>query len=214
MNKSEDDFESLRDYNDYLEQVEEATWNLILKIDVEATESRLRRWEEHQKAQLTSNAAKREVEHTASSALSAKKGAVSRKGPNAPSGNTPDPSILDDMDSGFTFHGLKKRVAPPKEAPFDPFDGCYITPQYYVLQDDYEVDWYKSLKKDPAHLTGNWEVSAYASRTLREAFGGFGIFIEEELSAGGVQSMDVEMATERAALVAGEGNDAIMDDVF
>lgn len=214
LNKLEDDFETLRDYNDYLEQVEEATWNLILKIDVEATEARLRRWEEHQKAQLSSNAARRDVEPASSITLATKKGAVSRKGPNAASDNTLDPSALDDTDSGFTFHGLKKRVPPPKEAPFDPFNGCHITPQYYVLQDDYEVDWYKSLKQDPAHLTGNWEVNAYASRTLREAFGGFGIFIADEISAGGLQPMNAEMATERAALVAGGGDDAIMDDVF
>ncbi|CAO2647703.1 Nn.00g086250.m01.CDS01 [Neocucurbitaria sp. VM-36] len=213
MNKNEADFETLRDYNDYLEQVEEITWNLILKVDVEATESRLRRWEEHQKAELNPGPSRREADPVPTDHLVLKKGAVQRKAPNASSGSTPDPSaIKDDKDTGFSFRGLKKRVAPPKEAPFDPFDGWEITPQYYVLQDNYEVDWYRTYQKDPAHLVAMWDVRDYASRTLREAFGGFGIFIEDEINARAIPSMSAGVATEQAAVVAGA--DVNMDDVF
>ncbi|KAJ4377950.1 TFIIH/NER complex subunit [Neocucurbitaria cava] len=208
MNKSEADFETLRDYNDYLEQVEEITWNLILKIDVEATENRLRRWEEHQKAELNQVPSRREPEDHA-----IKKGAVQRKAPNASSGNTPDPfASKDDQDTGFSFRGLKKRVAPPKEAPFDPFDGWEISPQYYVLQDNYEVDWYKTYKQDTSHLVAMWDVRDYASRTLREAFGGFGIFIEDEINARSVPSGNASIGTQQAAIAA--GSDVNMDDVF
>lgn len=213
MNKKEDDFETLRDYNDYLEQVEEITWNLILKVDVEATESRLRRWEDHQKAELHPGPSRRELDSLPTDHGVPKKGAVQRKAPNASSGNTPDPfTNKDDKDTGFSFRGLKKRVAPPKEAPFDPFDGWGITPQYYVLQDDYEVDWYKTFKKDPAHLVAMWDVSDYASRTLREAFGGFGLFIEDEINARAIPSGSTSIGTEQAAVAA--VTDVNMDDVF
>jgi CDK-activating kinase assembly factor MAT1 len=57
MNKTEDDFETLRDYNDYLEQVEEINWNLILNIDVDATWAKLKKFEAVQK--LASEAAAR-----------------------------------------------------------------------------------------------------------------------------------------------------------
>jgi CDK-activating kinase assembly factor MAT1 len=192
MNKKEDDFETLKDFNDYLEEVEEVTWNLILKTDVEATESRLRRWEEHQKAELNPNAIKRELEQSVpTDHVVLKKGATQRK--NALAANTSHTTTNDKgEDVGFSFHGLKKRVAPPPEAPFDPFGGWSIAPQYYILQDDYDMrDFY--------------------NRSLREAFGGFGVFIEEEIEARAIPSMDAQVGTERAAVAATDVN---MDDIF
>lgn len=44
FNRREDDFESLRDYNDYLNDVEDITFNLIHNIDVEATNARLEKY--------------------------------------------------------------------------------------------------------------------------------------------------------------------------
>ncbi|KAI4614204.1 uncharacterized protein J4E87_009601 [Alternaria ethzedia] len=185
MNKTEDDFESLRDYNDYLEQVEEINWNLILNIDVDATWAKLKKFEALQKAE--SEAAAR----------------------NKSTG------IKDDVDPGFAIRGLKKRVAPPVEAPFDPFGGYTIAPQYYVLQDSYEVDWYARMKRDPAHLVGGHSLQDYCSRTLREAFGGLGVFVEDEISAREApsMSMDADVGTEHAATAA-MSRDVIMDDVF
>ncbi|KAM7270979.1 hypothetical protein ACFE04_030193 [Oxalis oulophora] len=40
FNKREDDFPSLKEYNDYLEQVEDMTFNLIQGIDVQAIEEK------------------------------------------------------------------------------------------------------------------------------------------------------------------------------
>jgi CDK-activating kinase assembly factor MAT1 len=88
MNKKEDDFETLKDYNDYLEEVETITWNLILKIDVEPTESRLRRWEEHQKAELNPNAIRRDYDTSVpTDHVVLKKGGTQRK--TASSANAP-----------------------------------------------------------------------------------------------------------------------------
>ncbi|RDI86060.1 hypothetical protein Vi05172_g4152 [Venturia inaequalis] len=44
-NREESDFETLRDYNDYLQQVEDATFNLINGIDVEATEREIKAYQ-------------------------------------------------------------------------------------------------------------------------------------------------------------------------
>ncbi|TKA26890.1 hypothetical protein B0A50_04337 [Salinomyces thailandicus] len=50
FNRREDDFEGLRDYNDYLNDVEDITFNLINNIDLEDTN---RRFEAYQKANQT-----------------------------------------------------------------------------------------------------------------------------------------------------------------
>lgn len=213
MKKQESDFETLTDYNDYLEQVEEITWNLILKIDVEATETRLRRWEEHQKADLNPNATRRDFQQTIpTDHVVLKKGATHRK--TAAAVNTHQ-SLAHGIteDPGFSFHGLKKRVAPAAEAPFDPFGGWSIAPQYYTVQDDYDVDWITALGKDAVHTVGGYDIRDFYNRALREAFGGFGVFIEEEIGARGVPSGDAVIGTEKAAMVAA-GGDLSMDDVF
>jgi CDK-activating kinase assembly factor MAT1 len=56
MNRREDDFEDLRSYNDYLEEVENLTFNLIYKIDVAETKRKLAEYAEHHKAEITRNA--------------------------------------------------------------------------------------------------------------------------------------------------------------
>lgn len=212
MDKVEDDFETLKDYNDYLEQVEEITWNLILKVDVEATEARLRRWEEHQRNQKNPNAIRREDQSVPTDHVVLKKGALQRK--NASSANTPQPSNDFTQDVGFTFHGLKKRVAPPPEAPFDPFGGWSIVPQYSIVRDDYDVDWLTQQKDDPQHQAGGYDMKDFYSRALRDAFGGFGVFIQDEILARDIPTGDAKVGTSMAALAAVGARDVNMDDVF
>jgi CDK-activating kinase assembly factor MAT1 len=62
FDKQESDFEELLDYNDYLETVEEINWNLILGIDVEETEQKLRKYEEARKAERNPNVIRRATE--------------------------------------------------------------------------------------------------------------------------------------------------------
>jgi CDK-activating kinase assembly factor MAT1 len=196
-----------------LEQVEEVTWNLILKIDVEATENRLRRWEDYQKSESNTATYRRESDMPSEHGVP-KKG-VQRKAPNAASGNTQDGAkTADREDTGFSIRGLKKRVAPPKEPPFDPWGGWSMAPQYYTLQDDYDVSWYAHHKHDNAYLAGGYDVKDFCNRALQEAFGGFGVFIEDEILARDIPSMDANIGTEQAAAVAVGGRDVNMDDVF
>jgi len=170
-----------------------------------ATESRLRRWEDHQKAELNPNAASRREPDN-------KKGGAQRRGPNAAANTGEQVRTTNSEDTGFHFHGLKKRVAPPKEPPFDPSGGWSLSPQYFMLQDSYDVSWYAQYT-DTYHLAGGYAVRDFCSRTLLEAFGGLGVFIEDEVNARDVSSED-NVGTKQAALAAVHGQDVNMDDVF
>ena len=61
-NKTEDDFESLREYNDYLEDVELITFNLTSGIDVEETEKKIRKYEHKNKSNIALNDIKQQEE--------------------------------------------------------------------------------------------------------------------------------------------------------
>ncbi|KAF8392993.1 hypothetical protein HHK36_021234 [Tetracentron sinense] len=71
-NKREEDFPSLREYNDYLEEVEDMTFNLIEGIDVPAIEAKISKYQEENAEQII-NARARKAEELAA-ALAASKG--------------------------------------------------------------------------------------------------------------------------------------------
>jgi len=208
MNKVESDFESLKDYNDYLETVETTTWNLILKVDVEATERRLRLWQQAQ--QDETNSTKRAQQEDPSllsdtSHVILKKGGTQRKQQSI---NMQDTHAGSDgiPEKGFIFHGLKKRVAPPPEKPFDPYEGWSIQPQYYLVQDDYSVDWLTKNKHDIMHSAGGYDMRDFYTRALTDAFSGFGVFIEDEKTTQDIPTTAIGIAS--------GGQDVNMDDVF
>ncbi|CAI6332233.1 unnamed protein product [Periconia digitata] len=223
MNKQESDFERLIDYNNYLEIVEEVTWNLILNIDVEETERKLRLWEEAQKAELNPNATFRRVtdqpeasQLSDSSHVVLKKGGTQRRALATSSGNTSTPSGTEESgkrDTGFVFQGLKKRKLPPPEKAFDPFDGWSIEPQYYALQENHNYQWLTTYDSDPAYFAGGWQTRDYYSRMMEEAFGGMCIFLEDEKVAP-LGSGDDDVGTQNAANAAIGMKDVVMDDVF
>jgi CDK-activating kinase assembly factor MAT1 len=211
MNKEADDFDTLKDYNDYLETVEEVTWNLILKVDVDETNTRLQRWADAQAAET--GATRRTYEPDPS--LPSTTGVVLKKGgqrrAELAQGNTADAGVA--KDKGFSFTGLKKRVKPPPEAPFDPFDGWSIAPQLYTLQGDYDADWLTRHKGSVEQSVGGYQWSDFYNRALQDAFGGLTVFIGEEIRARDVPSMDAGVGTRHAAAAAA-GRDVNMDDVF
>ncbi|XP_015697835.1 uncharacterized protein LOC102713407 isoform X1 [Oryza brachyantha] len=59
FNKTQDHFPSLRDYNDYLEEVEDMTFNLIEGIDVEEIEAKIARYQQENAEQIYLSRAKR-----------------------------------------------------------------------------------------------------------------------------------------------------------
>ncbi|KAG4302903.1 hypothetical protein PCANB_000814 [Pneumocystis canis] len=62
FNKRPDDFKTLAQYNDYLEEVEDITFNLLNNIDVEETEAKLLAYETINKKSIIINAQKAEIE--------------------------------------------------------------------------------------------------------------------------------------------------------
>lgn len=214
MNKEEEDFESLRDFNDYLEQVEEITWNLILKIDVEQTERRLRAFEEAQKAELNPEAPRRFVNagpdtstlsDTAHVVL--KKGGTQRKAHGTSSVNTPDALGID--DKGFHFHGLKKRKAPEPEKAFDPWGGYSVESLYYNTKEEYDHKFF-AVKHEPKFYAFGYKAPEYYDHALRDAFSGLGVFLDED-----IVSQSPNGAVDNGVLpVAVGGRDVEMDDVF
>jgi CDK-activating kinase assembly factor MAT1 len=97
----------------------------------------------------------------------------------------------------------------------DPFDGWSVEPQYYIVQDDYDVEWLTQTKDNPAAIAGGYDMKEFYSRALCDAFSGFGVFIEDEIEARENQvSGDAKIGTRSAATAAVGGKDVNMDDVF
>ncbi|GLT80472.1 hypothetical protein SLA2020_519100 [Shorea laevis] len=59
FNKREEDFPCLRDYNDYLEEVEDMIFKLIDGIDVQAIEEKIKNYQEENAVQIMMNQAKK-----------------------------------------------------------------------------------------------------------------------------------------------------------
>lgn len=56
MNRRQEEFLTLRDFNNYLEEVEDMTFNLVNGVDVQATEQKLRAYERENVASIHKNA--------------------------------------------------------------------------------------------------------------------------------------------------------------
>ncbi|XP_065848565.1 uncharacterized protein [Euphorbia lathyris] len=72
FNKREDDFPSLRDYNDYLEEVEDMIFNLVSGVDIPAIEETVAIYQKENAEQIMINQARKAEELAA--ALAASKG--------------------------------------------------------------------------------------------------------------------------------------------
>ncbi|KAI9228760.1 MAG: CDK-activating kinase assembly factor MAT1-domain-containing protein [Piptocephalis tieghemiana] len=62
FNQREEDFSSLKEYNDHLELVEELTFNLVQGVDVEETEEKIAKFQMEHAQQITDNAKKEKAE--------------------------------------------------------------------------------------------------------------------------------------------------------
>ncbi len=106
-----------------------------------------------------------------------------RRGDLAGAGNA---GATDGVDVGrkesLTIRGLKKKVAPEMEKPYDAFGGVDLTPSRYVLQDSYENEWLNAAVSDIRHIAGGYSLQEYYARTMFEAFSGLGVFIAAEVA--------------------------------
>ena len=269
FNRREEEFETLRDWNDYLNDVEDITFNLINNIEVEETNRRFeayqkaheqdilenaslaeqermsfaamqkaereaarvqresaRREEEEQKREVEEN--RRDVLNRLASGQDAEK--VTRDGAQVTLKKRMDREAAAerqrqlhaaaDMRNGssnLVIKGLKTKKKAEPAAPVDPFGGLsFEGRKYYSLQDDYVWAGVQETKSDVLIGAGGYDVSAFTSRALCEAFAGLGVFIGEEIAERDAGTQDnKEVGTTGAAEVAGGGGkDVKMEDPF
>ncbi|KAI9666184.1 MAG: TFIIH/NER complex subunit [Bathelium mastoideum] len=234
FNKREEDFDTLLDYNNYLNDVEDLTFNLIYKIDLEQSERKLeayrldneqsilqnkalasqeiqsaetRRLMEQEQAKLRREAARREDEEQRREREEGRQDVINKlavgDGDAAKIAEESHRIVLKKSSArraalerqqqianesngastkGVFIKGLKQKVEPEPERPYDPFGGLSDARDYYVLQNDYDVDWLRTFKQDLRHNVGGYDFQEFYDRALCEAFSGLGVFVEDEMA--------------------------------
>ncbi|KAK9275980.1 hypothetical protein L1049_023256 [Liquidambar formosana] len=165
FNKREDDFASLREYNDYLEEVEDMTFNLIEGIDVPAIEAKIAKYQEENAEQII-NARARKAEELAA-ALAASKGHVSTQ-------NDTDGITSQSSQVGFaaaqghyapTIPGGQPRPTGMAPQPLPVGGGPDI---HGYAADEEEM---MKLRAERGGKAGGWSVELSKKRAFEEAFG-------------------------------------------
>ncbi|KAK3131720.1 hypothetical protein QOZ80_6AG0510450 [Eleusine coracana subsp. coracana] len=164
FNKTQEHFPSLRDYNDYLEEVEDMTFNLIEGIDVEAIEAKVARYEKENQEQITLSRAKRaedlaaalqasrmnpgkaEASDTAAGSSQGISGGTGAQGQYAPAA----------VPGGLAQPRPTGMVPQPIGSASDPLQG-----------DDEET---RRLRAERAARAGGWSAEMSKKRVLEEAF--------------------------------------------
>ncbi|KAG2384178.1 uncharacterized protein HKW66_Vig0150590 [Vigna angularis] len=164
FNKREDDFPSLREYNDYLEEVEDMTFNLIEGIDISAIEEKIAKYQEENAEQIMINRARKAEELAA--ALAASKG--------QPALTDNDVATNQNSQTGFgavpqgqyapTFAGGQPRPTGMAPQPLPLGGGDMLG----FAGDDEES---KKLRDERGARSGGWSVEISRKRAYEEALG-------------------------------------------
>ncbi|XP_021756824.1 RNA polymerase II transcription factor B subunit 3-like [Chenopodium quinoa] len=160
FNKREEDFPSLKEYNDYLEEVEDMTCNLIEGIDVPAIEAKIAQYERDNSEQIM-NARARKAEELAA-ALAASKG-LAQVDADVATEQNPQAGI------STTAQGYAPAVA----------GGAFMQPRPMGMApqpiplggpdlDDEEM---MKLRAEKGGRAGGWTPELGRKRALEEAFG-------------------------------------------
>jgi hypothetical protein len=155
LNRGEDEFETKRAWDDFLELREEMVMNLALGTDVAATNRKLKAYEQANAASIKANA-------TQSSAVS---------GPV---------DVSFGVDTSGLVKGLQKITAPAPVKSYDPFMGMPRKRDYYEVRPDYPSRRLAKAKVDVQTLAGGFDFQQYYDESLLRAFAGLGCFIEDE----------------------------------
>lgn len=161
-NKREENFPSLREYNDYLEEVEDMIFNLIEGIDVPAIEAKIAEYQRENAEQIMIAQARKAEEYAA--ALAASKGQPTQsdgdalgQGPQAGSSTGPQ---------GHYAPAVAGGIAQPR--PTQPLPVGSIPD---MLGGEYEDDEKMKLRTERAAKAGGWSLEISRKRALEEAFG-------------------------------------------
>jgi CDK-activating kinase assembly factor MAT1 len=154
LNRREEEFESKRYWDDFLELREEFVMNLALGTDVSATNRKLKEYEQANAASIKQNAALERGE------------LVNR--------------LTTAVDSTGLIKGLKELTPPPLAAEYDPFLGMSVKRDYYDVRGDYPLRRLNKAKADVSILASGFDFEQFYDESLLRAFAGLGCFIEEE----------------------------------
>lgn len=262
FNRREEEFESLRHWNNYLEEVEDLTWNLLQGVEVKETERKLDAYRRQNEQGIKQNAARESLESANTEAQFAAQREQARLRREAARIEEMDErrgkeegrkEIVDAMAKGEgdaddiaretqnvvlkkrrtaveksrqqaaakvdngaaapVFKGLKPVVQTAPEKEYDPFGGYVIKPEYYYLRDHYEHSWLDKARSDAQITAGGYDVREYCARAVMEAFGGLGVFVEDEIG-GREKEAEKGVATASAAAAGGGGGEGIDGDVL
>lgn len=154
LNRREEEFESKRHWDDFLELREEFVMNLALGTEVAATNRKLKEYEQANAASIKQNAA------------------LERREPVNRLTTAVDPTGL--------VKGLKELTPPPPTTEYDAFMGMPTRRDYYDVRDDYPLRRLNKAKADVAVLAGGFDFHQFYDESLLRAFAGLGCFVEEE----------------------------------
>ncbi|CAL9054644.1 unnamed protein product [Musa banksii] len=169
FNKREDDFPSLKDYNDYLEEVEDMTSNLVEGIDVAAIEAKIAKYQEENAEQIINARARKAEELAAALRASQNPSSVdpadagpgpSSQGVGVGSQGQYAPAAV----PGGLMQPRPTGMAPqpvPVGAPADPLQG-------YAAEDEETM----KLRAERGARAGGWTIELSKRRAIEEAFSG------------------------------------------
>lgn len=163
FNKREEDFPSLREYNDYLEEVEDMIFNLIEGIDVPVIEAKIAQYQKENAEQIINSQARKAEELAA--ALAASKGKPAQ----------------DDNDA-MTSQGFQGGVGASTQGQYAPAVAGGAIPQPRPTQPipigsnndmhayHYDDEEMMRLRAKRGGRAGGWSIELSRKRALEEAF--------------------------------------------
>jgi len=163
FNKTQEHFPTLKDYNDYLEEVEDMTFNLIEGIDVEAIEAKIARYQKENAEQIFLSRAKR-AEDLAAALKASRMNPVKTDADDTAAGSSQG------ISGGAGVQGQYAPAAVPGGA--QPRPTC-MAPQPIggrsdPLQGDDEET--RRLRAERAARAGGWTIELSKRRAMEEAF--------------------------------------------
>ncbi|KAG0461093.1 hypothetical protein HPP92_021390 [Vanilla planifolia] len=170
FNKREEDFPSLKDFNDYLEEVEDMTFNLIDGIDVALIEAKIAKYQEENAEQIIIARARKAEEFAA--ALKASKGTVNTEANDSVAGQNLQPAgittVLQGQYAPTSLPGsglMQPRPMGMVSQPV-PIGGIADHLHGYAAEDEEGM----KLRAERAARAGGWTVELSKRRALEEAF--------------------------------------------
>lgn len=163
LNRREEEFQTKRDWDDFLELREEFVMNLSFRTEVAATNRRLKEYEQANAVSIKENAAvdRGQLDSTANR--------ISTQAHKATA-----------TDTTGLVKGLKEAAAVCTVVAYDPFMGLSATRDYYEVRDDYPSRKLKKAKTDIKVLAGGFDFRQHYDESLLRAFAGLGCFVEDE----------------------------------